>query len=135
MYSLYMLVMICIITIRYSYSIVVISVLCVCYSFYSDSVCDGDSIHYRTKQIGLFDLLSYYETDICCPIIVVIIVFSIAESIHLSWKRYLVPASALFYVTLSVCSYYLEYISVAISFLYEYRVTALISMRHQPIQR
>ena len=55
-----------------------------------------------TKQIGLFDLLSYYETDICCPIIVVIIFFSIAESIHLSWKRYLVPASALFYITLSL---------------------------------
>ena len=115
MYSLYMLAMNCIITIRCFYSIVVISVFCVCYSLYSDSVYERDYIHYRSKQIGLFDLLSYYETDICCPIIVTVIIFSIAESIHLSWKRYLVPASALFYITLSGCSYYLEYVSVVIS--------------------
>lgn len=66
----------------------------------------------RSKEIGLYSLLNYSKIDGGCLVVFCSIVASTVVCVLLSLRRYLVPATALFCLTLYLSSYYLVSVSV-----------------------
>ena len=66
----------------------------------------------RSKEIGLYSLLNYSNIDGGCLVIFCSIVASTVVCVLLSLRRYLVPATALFCLTLCLSSSYLVSVSV-----------------------